>query len=153
MEISEEKVYSKAFAEVSKIIELLDDDVLRKIPTNFIEFINENMDAKHTISSQDIFAENILPETADIIALIYRDFLCDELEKENLKTQDEIDSQKRRRQYTNILAQKMAISAEDEIEYNTKKVEEINPSNQLEKVQNVKWYVKILNKIKNIFKK
>lgn len=153
MKISEEKVYSKAFAEVSKIIELLDDDVLRKIPTNFIEFINENMDAKHTISNQDIFAENILPETADIIALIYRDFLCDELERENLKTQDEIDSQKRRRQYTNILAQKMAISAEDEIEYNTKKVEEINPSNQLEKVQNVKWYVKILNKIKNIFKK
>lgn len=153
MENSEVKVYSMAFAEISKIISLLDDEILRKIPSDFVEFINRNMDRNHTISEQDILEEKILPETADIIALIYRDFLCDDEERERLKKQDEIASQKRRMQYTNLLVQKMSINAEDEVTYNTKIVEKINPSNQLEKVQKVKWYNKFWNKIKNLFKK
>ena len=149
MKNTEIESYRKAFSELSKIIEMLDENISKRIPINFIKFIEENKSEDYIVSEDDIINEKILPETADLVALVYRDFLCDEEECECLKKQEELDSQKRRIEYTNLLAQKMNRHINDD---STMMVENISQSNQIEKISNIKWYTKIFNKIKSFLK-
>ena len=78
------KELSEAAVEINSIFENMSIDLLNKIPIDFrnffIEIASENYKFEYnkTISLNE---QELLPKTKGILALIYRDYLCDELEK------------------------------------------------------------------------
>ncbi len=81
--------YREAFSEVDKIFEIMPSGLLDKIPNRFKELIKENKSNSYEPNIQEPFENCILKdETHVILALIYRDFLCNEEERKNLKLRD-----------------------------------------------------------------
>lgn len=80
------KELSEVAVEINSIFENMSIDLLNKIPQNFKEFFNKiaskdyKFEYDKTISLNE---QRLLPKTKGILALIYRDYLCDEIEKEN----------------------------------------------------------------------
>jgi len=76
--------FSKACKEVLEILNNVEEKDLEKIPKDFIDDIKKNAD-KNYIPNIDInkkFEEQeLLPETIDLLAYIYRKYWCDEEEK------------------------------------------------------------------------
>ena len=76
--------FSKACKEVLEILNNVEEKDLEKIPKDFIDDIKKNAD-KNYIPNIDInkkFEEQeLLPETIDLLAYIYRKYLCDEKDK------------------------------------------------------------------------
>lgn len=136
-----------ALAEVYDIIQHSAKEVKEKIPANFMQFLKNNMsqekvniDYRISIMEQ----QNLQPETKVILGIIYRDFLCDQGKKEVLllKEKKELaESEIKKREQYNV--------------DNLFKKEEIKPVKNMELIvyQEEKWYSKIWNKLKNIFKK
>ena len=80
------KELSEVAVEINSIFENMSIDLLNKIPQNFKEIFNKiaskdyKFEYDKTISLNE---QRLLPKTKGILALIYRDYLCDEIEKEN----------------------------------------------------------------------
>jgi len=76
--------FSKACKEVLEILNNVEEKDLEKIPKDFIDDIKKNAD-KNYIPNIDInkkFEEQeLLPETIDLLAYIYRKYWCDEKDK------------------------------------------------------------------------
>jgi len=81
--------YLKAFSEVEQIIVLMPEGLQKKIPEKFKNILSTWKDKNYVPNIQEPFEEcNIMEETKIILAIIYRDFLCDEKEKEKIKLRD-----------------------------------------------------------------
>ena len=143
-----ENTLSQAFAEVYNIIMHLEKELYDKIPKSFIEFVEQNRDKEYKINIdylKDINEQYLLQDTRAILALIYRDYLCDEKQKEKLKKQDErLLEENKKKLYE---------------EYNTDNLFRKNAnkyiSNQetsLIEKNNEKWYMKIFMFIKQFVK-
>ena len=81
----------KAFSEVNEIINHLEEDIYKKIPSKLIEKIIENKDNDYKTNinfNKSINDQKLLEETRVILALIYRDFICNEKEKQKLINND-----------------------------------------------------------------
>ena len=69
--------YKNALKEVYDILDNTDEELVLKIPKNFLEFVKENMN-KEYISNIDynveIDKQNLLPETEAILAQIYNSY-------------------------------------------------------------------------------
>ena len=79
--------YSKAYTEILKIIEYLPDSEYQKIPQKLIEELNENSDKEYIFdiqSEEDFEKKELLKETDYIIYVLYRNYLSDEEEREQL---------------------------------------------------------------------
>ena len=79
--------YSKAYTEILKIIEYLPDSEYQKIPQKLIEELNENSDKEYIFDIQSeeyIEKKELLKETEYIIYVLYRNYLSDEEEREQL---------------------------------------------------------------------
>ena len=79
--------YSKAYTEILKIIEYLPDSEYQKIPQKLIEELNENSDKEYIFdiqSEEDFEKKELLKETEYIIYVLYRNYLSDEEEREQL---------------------------------------------------------------------
>lgn len=78
------KEYSEAATEVIEILQYMDNEIIEKIPLEIIKKLNENK-SKDYVPNIDYTDENeiknIKPETKAILAVIYRDYLCNEDEK------------------------------------------------------------------------
>lgn len=82
--------YREAFTEIIEIFKLMPITMINKIPNNFIKMIEENMSKTYIPNiSEPLENCNLKNETKAILYLIYRDFLCDEKEKRELKYRDE----------------------------------------------------------------
>ena len=82
---------AQALAEVNDIINHFEPDIYKKIPKNFINFVQQNKDNNYTTKidfSKSINEQNILKETKVLLAIIYRDFICDAKLKQKLKEYD-----------------------------------------------------------------
>ena len=147
-------IYKEAFSEIDAIFKLMPSNLLNKIPKKFREIIeSEKSMTYNPIIKEPIEEFELKEETIIILALIYRDFLCSNEEKEQLKLRD---------------AQKIKEAEEElSIKYNIDDIFKKRKNTQTdlvtEKVQSnqgsqlmvfeEKWYRKIFNIIKNIFKK
>ena len=79
--------YSKAYTEILKIIEYLPDSEYQKIPRKLREELNENSDKEYIFdiqSEEDFEKKELLKETEYIIYVLYRNYLSDEEEREQL---------------------------------------------------------------------
>ncbi len=145
------EVYREAFSEVYAILELMPVNLLKKIPERFRQIIKSEKSINYKpIISEPIEEFELKEESIIILALIYRDFLCSKEEKEKLKLRD---------------AQRVR-EAEDEIreKYNPDDIFKNRNNRKIDKNEDIvtetsiavveeKWYEKLFNIVKRIFKR
>ena len=149
--MSKQDIY-KAFAEVNDIVMNSEESIQQKIPYKLKKIFKDNADINYNITinySKNINEQQLLPETRDILAMIYRDYLCSEQEKKFLiEKQIEYDKKVQEKyDITKILEQR---ASNDEVNYN---VNQNSQEKALTCIDNKKWYQKIWIHIKKIFKK
>lgn len=144
------KELSEAAVEINSIFENMSVDLLNKIPKKFkIFFIriaskDYKFEYNKTISLNE---QKLLPQTKGILALIYRDYLCDEIEKENYN-----------KEYNRVL---MLKEHEKQEKYNPNNLFKSNiTENNYSNInvlpieyKNISLFRKIIEKLKNIKKK
>ena len=138
--------YSEAAVEVLGILEYLEDIDKNKIPNEIIEFLENNKSNTYNPEINywdEIENLNLKQKTRQILAGIYIDYLSSEEEKKeyiNKLKQNEIKNQEILKEKYNVddIFKKNEISKEQVVELTIVKEE--------------KWFVKIINKIKEIFK-
>ncbi len=144
--------YLKAFSEVEQIIELMPEGLQKKIPEKFKNILATWKDKNYVPNIQEPFEEcNIMEETKIILAVIYRDFLCSEKEKEEIKLRDSQQLQ----EYEKELREKYN---PDDIFKNKKnnqiKIEETQTKETaMVEYKEKNFLQKIFDKIKHLFRK
>lgn len=137
--------YRKAFKEVYEILKYVSNEDLKKIPSEILIIIKENMQLDYNYKINDIcdFQNQEISETAKaILSIIYRDYWATKEEKNNIKIQEfnerNIIEQEKRKKYN-----------PDDI-FKKKKAK---TNNTTENVQLIKYKENIFIKIINFFKK
>ena len=150
-----EQKYKKALSEVNIILAHTEKEVKDKIPEYFIQYIKENMDKNHKIKIQnnkELLEQNIMLETKQIIALMYRDYICTKDEREKLIRQEKekykrIEKEKQEKykiDFKKIAQRKTQKNIIDKVKTKEK-------SSLIERKEE-KWYNNIIDKILKIFK-
>ena len=145
---------NQAFTEVYDVINHMEIEMQEKIPQKFINLIKENrdLDYKLNINYKEDIKKQLLKESKVILSLIYRDFLCSKEKKEKLL---QLDLEEIRRE-EKILSEKYEIDFEkrkkEKIEKNIEKTKEQDEKLPT-KVEKEKWYKKIFEIFKKLFKK
>lgn len=152
---------NQAFSEVYDVIGHFEEEMQEKIPKSFINLIKENRDLDYEFNidySKDI-KKQLLKESKVILSLIYRDYLCSKEKREELLA---LDLEEIRRE-EKILQEKYEIDFESRKKEKVEKIEdkkEIQDNKEEKqeetlpiKVEKEKWYIKIFNFIKKIFKR
>ena len=146
-----DEIYKQAFSEIDEIFKLMPSNLLNQIPEKFKEIIKEEKSINYKPEIKEPLENyQLKEETIIILALIYRDFLCDEDEREELKARDA----QRLKEAEEQIRQKYN---PDEIFKAKLKIDSIT-ENELEKkelmvIPEEKWYQRILNIIKKFFKR
>lgn len=142
-----EDIY-KAFSEVDTILEYSNEEIRNKIPNDFILLIKNNKDINHKLvldEKKPLNEQKLLIETRQILALIYRDYLCSEDERKELirVNNQKLEEINKKYDIQNIFEQRKNKTSIDN------ENEEILP----EIINKEKWYKKIFNFIKKLFKR
>lgn len=139
--------YRQALFEVYKILENTDEEIKNKIPEKFIKFVKENMDTNYKFElekGKELVSQNLKSETKQIIALIYKYYICGEEERKKIVENGKIDI--RKNFYIDFNKNKKSkiknIQNRDEIE---------NFETSLVEIKKEKWYKKLINKILEFF--
>ena len=148
--------YMEAFTEVNEIIKLMPEELVDKIPSKFREMINEEKDEQYKPDIKEPLEKcKLKEETIIILGLMYRDFLCSPEERKKLHEKDAKELQEVKKAIEEEARQKY--NPEDLFK-NKKNEEKVTYKEETEEksmtiVQEEKWYQKIFNIIKNIFKR
>ena len=146
----------EAFTEVNEIIKLMPEELVDKIPSKFREMINEEKDEQYKPDIKEPLEKcKLKEETIIILGLMYRDFLCSPEERKKLHEKDAKELQEVKKAIEEEARQKY--NPEDLFK-NKKNEEKVTYKEETEEksmtiVQEEKWYQKIFNIIKNIFKR
>lgn len=145
----------EAFTEVNEIIKMMPNELVKKIPNKFIEMIEEERDKEYYPNIQEpLEKQRLKNETIIILGLIYRDFLCSPDEKRRLQEKDARELQEVQKAIEEEIREKYN---PDNIFKNKRQniVEEKTVSNESISmiVAEEKWYKKIFNLIKSLFKR
>lgn len=143
--------YAKAYTEVLEIIKYFPKEEYDKIPTEKIEFYENNMDQDYifTINPElDLSEQNISPEANAIIINLFTDYFATEEQKSKIKNILEENSQKEE-------LEKREKYNPDNIFKKDIKEEKIEESSTNETVALVEYkesfFKKFINFMKNIF--
>ncbi len=145
---------NQAFTEVYDVINHMEIEMQEKIPQKFINLIKENrdLDYKLNINYKEDIKKQLLRESKVILSLIYRDFLCSKEKKEKLLQLDLEEIRKEEK----FLREKYEIDFEkrkkEKIEKNIEKTKEQDEKLPI-KVEKEKWYKKIFEILKKMFKR
>lgn len=144
--------YREAFTEIYEIFKLMPQKLLSEIPKKFYEIIEEEKSTEYFPNIKEPLEQQKLKnETIIILGLIYRDFLCSPEQKKMLQEKDARELQEVQKALEDEIRQKY--NPDDIFK---KKVEEEQKQQNIETrmiVVEEKWYDKILNIIKNLFKR
>lgn len=139
-----------AFAEVYDIIQHSDKTVKEKIPQKFMQVLRKNMDKNYkvNIDYNKSFSnqESLQYETKVILGIIYRDFLCDAETKKRLLERD-------KKELEEIEKQKQEKYSYDNLFKKTETYIPVQESKEIIEYKQEKWYTKLWNKLKCLFKK
>lgn len=145
--------FAYAAAEVTQILYYLPKGDIEKIPLDIIEFLKNEADANYVSNidpQKQLKEQNITEKAKDIITYIYREYWCTEQKKqeldENLLKNEKIQQQ---------LVQQAQIAFNADTVFGVKERQEAlqEVSKQLVKCENKNIFIKILEKIKYIFKR
>ena len=145
------EINKKAVSEVIDVLKHSEIEVTQKIPKKFIEFLTKNSDRDYipNIDYSEENWENSIEEDAKVlIALIYRDYIMSEEEKEKVIEEAERQEQEIREKYNpdNLLKKNSKIENEKSQDDTEQEVQK-----SLLIIKEEKWYERIINKIKEIF--
>lgn len=154
-------IYSKAFTEVNIILNQAGEELINKVPEKLLELIKNNEDKNYQVNiSEEISYEeqNLMEETKNILALIYRKYWCNEEER---KAYDEILKKnqiiKELEEKVNALEQKNIEKVDASIKFNNintvENITEVPESEmkndlQIAKMEKESLFAKIKNKLK-----
>ena len=150
-------MYEKAFVEVLEVIDHMENEMTKQIPSEVMKAImnNADKDYKYTYDESKSLSEQKISEDAQIIlSVLFVKYIANDEEKseiENLVTENEkklYDVFKKPEAKKSIQAEEIKVENLNE----EKILEDINESVQLVKKSD-KWYTKIIDFIKNIFSK
>lgn len=141
--------YARAYTEVIEIINHFSEEEYNKIPKEKIEYYENNKDTNYVFKIDpniDLDKQNISKKAYSILISLFRDYYATDRQKEildNLLMQNEqkLEEEKLKKFNPNEIFRKD--------KKNEKKIEEVS----LIIVEKEKWYKKIFNYFKNIFKK
>ena len=139
--------YKKSLSEVYEILKLMPESILNKIPQKLKDIIKNERDIEYKIIVKEpLNIEDFQYETIVLLGMIYRDFLCDENEKNILK-QREID-------LANQYDEEIRKMYNPDDLFNRRKKANIGKSQSLPiKVEeDRKWFKKIFELVKGVFK-
>ena len=142
--------YSIAFEEVYEIFKLMPRELLNKIPIEFQKIIEEERDKNYFANIQEPIENcKLTNETIILLGLIYRDFLCMPEERKKLQENEARELNEIQAEIENKLKEKYN---PNDI-FKSKEHENAEQENtELMVAEKEKWYKKILNMIKKIFK-
>ena len=145
----------KSYKELYEIIKKLPEKEKNKIPNSFLEQIKNNMDKNYSYKVEhieDFENQEMLEETKRLLALVYRDYLASEEEKNKIlqKEKEELNKEEleKREKYDVDVFAKQKVKAINEIEKN-QNTENLELIVKEEKT----WFSKFVDFIKKIFKK
>lgn len=143
--------YTEAIVEVLDILENSDDEINKKIPEKLIEFWKRNKSKTYKPNldhNKPLNEMNLKDKTKDIITMVYLNYLCNKNEKEitldTIRENEENYQLMIREKYNpdDIFKNKREIKSEQQTE-----------EKNLTAVQEEKWYKKLFNIIKGLFKR
>lgn len=149
-----EENYHKAYKEVIEILKYVPQESVNKIPKTMLETFEKKMDKDYVFNvdiNKSFEEQNLLEETKDIFAVIFRDYWATPYQRERILAKEKYDLEKleeeKREKYNpnNIFKKKDAndsISLDNELHNNT---------NLPIEVKKEKFYEKIINFFKNLF--
>lgn len=143
---------SRAYTQAYVMIDSLSDELKRKIPKEIITAIKSKMDSSYEFSVEDEEVENIelLEDTEKILSVIYTDYLATEEERKIIKDKERAcflksEQEKKEKYSEHVFARKQTPAPVATTETETSKNWLIVPKER--------WYQKVINMIKKIFKK
>lgn len=143
---------SQAYTEVFYIVNLMSEEMRSKIPEKIFNNIKSRMDNKYEflIDEDEIESVELLEDTEKILSVLYTDYLATEEEREIILNKEKIVSKSK---ISNQINNNIEIK-EIFPERNKKEPTNENSKNISESliIKQEKWYIKIFNFIKRIFK-
>lgn len=145
------KELNKACAEVLEVLKQVDKQMVDKIPSKFMAFLEENKDKEYSQNLdflRGIRRVKLLPKTEAMLGFIYLKYWADEEGKQKFE--------QKIKQNEEFLAKELKIGLETDVfanKGNIKSQEEKIESNVLpDKISNKSFVKKIVEKIKSILK-
>ncbi len=138
-----------AYAEVYEILELLEDEYRQRVPQKIREFFKEEKDKNYVPiikADTSLLEQNLKRETFSILTILELNYWCDsEQEKEELLK----ELKENEEEYKKELYEKYN---PDNI-FKNKEINEQNQNIALIEYKEKSFIIKILDKIKNLFKR
>lgn len=143
--------YSNSLYQINEILKYMEPNLKARIPKKFISYFENNKSQEYSWTidkSQPLEKQDLLPTTKEILTVLYKEFICDDIEKIELEK----------------------TLSNNEIKYQEKLREKYNPDNifedrksnpKIEQIENENtsiaykesFFSKLINKIKLIFSK
>ena len=92
-----EENYHKAYKEVIEILKYVPKESVNKIPKTMLETFEKKMDKDYVFNvdiNKSFEEQNLLEETKDIFAVIFRDYWSTPYQRERIKAKEKYDRQK-----------------------------------------------------------
>lgn len=143
--------YSNSLYQINEILKYMEPNLKARIPKKFISYFENNKSQEYSWTidkSQPLEKQDLLPTTKEILTVLYKEFICDDIEKIELEktlSNNEIKYQEKLRG-----------------KYNPDNIFEDRKSNpKTEQIENENtsiaykesFFSKLINKIKLIFSK
>ena len=151
-----EENYHKAYKEVIEILKYVPQESVNKIPKTMLETFEKKMDKDYVFYvdiNKSFEEQNLLEETKDIFAVIFRDYWATPYQRERIKAKEKYDRQKIEEEKANkynpddIFNKKI----KEQNKENTKQQNEEQTVNNLPVKYKEKFYEKIINFFKKLF--
>ena len=151
-----EENYHKAYKEVIEILKYVPQESVNKIPKTMLETFEKKMDKDYVFYvdiNKSFEEQNLLEETKDIFAVIFRDYWTTPYQRERIKAKEKYDRQKIEEEKANrynpddIFNKKI----KEQNKENTKQQNEEQTVNNLPVEYKEKFYEKIINFFKKLF--
>ncbi len=147
-----DNTYRNSLQEVYIILQNTEDELLKKIPTSFMDFIktNRNIDYKTNIKQEiELDKQSLLKETENILSLIYRSYWATDEEKKEFAQKDQTEAieaeKKKKEEYS---GRNIDVIFEERKESNKTSFD-----NSLMVIKKENFFQQLFHKIVRIFKK
>ena len=144
-----EENYYKAYKEVIEILKYVPQESVNKIPKTMLETFEKRMDKDYVFNvdiNKSFEEQNLLEETKDIFAVIFRDYWATPYQRERIKAKEKYDRQK-------IEEEKANKYNPDDIFKNKEKDNVVENNNLPVEMKKENFFKKFISFIKKIIRK
>lgn len=144
------KINSEVYADISVIVGMMPDKLKKRISKEFINFIEENKDDTYVSNINPrvpLKKQSVRKETKEVMAIIYREYLCSAIKREELLDEDEEALKNEEQSKLGFDPRNIFKTSNDAFELG----DEINALAVTE--EKTGYIARIINKIKQLFKK